>query len=116
VVKWAPHSGSTYTVLTFEHGEQAHVQFNMKLRILPLLLSLALMVGCASEFQSTGSASSATDDSADRSFHDTIDRLNQQMALDAANAAAQQQNNAAMAAAQETENQHNAEFNQNGLH
>ena len=73
------------------------------------------MVGCASEFQSTGSASSASDDSSDRSFHDTIDRLNQQAALDAANAAAQQQNNAATAAAQETENQHNAEFNQNGL-
>jgi hypothetical protein len=84
--------------------------------ILPLLLSLALMVGCASEFQSTGSASSATDDSADRSFHDTIDRLNQQAALDAANASAQQQNNAATAAAQQTENQHNAEWLQNGLH
>ncbi len=74
------------------------------------------MVGCATDFQSTESVSSASDDSADRSFHDTIDRLNQQMALDAANAAAQQQNNAAMAAAQETENQHNDEFNQNGLH
>jgi hypothetical protein len=84
--------------------------------ILPLLLSVGLMVGCTTDFQSTGSASSATDDSADRSFHDTIDRLNQQMALDAANAAAQQQNNAAMAAAQETENQHNAEWLQNGLH
>jgi hypothetical protein len=44
-----------------------------------------------------------------------MDRLNEQMAIDAANAAAQQQFNAAMAAAQETENQHNAEFNQNGL-
>ena len=74
------------------------------------------MVGCASDFQSTGSASSATDDSADRSVQDTIDRVNQQAALDAANAAAQQQNNAAMAAAQETENQHNAEWLQNGLH
>ena len=84
--------------------------------ILPLLLSAGLMVGCASDFQSTGSASSATDDSADRSFQDTIDRVNQQAALDAANAAAQQQNNAAMAAAQETENQHNAEWLQNGLH
>jgi hypothetical protein len=84
--------------------------------ILLLLLSVGLMVGCASEFQSTGSSSSATDDSADRSFNDTMDRLNQQMALDAANAAAQQQFNAAMAAAQETENQHNAEWLQNGLH
>ena len=84
--------------------------------ILPLLLSAGLMVGCASNFQSTGSASSAIDDSADRSFQDTIDRVNQQAALDAANAAAQQQNNAAMAAAQETENQHNAEWLQNGLH
>jgi hypothetical protein len=100
----------------FERGEQTHVQFDMKLSILPLLLGLALMVGCAGEFQSTGSTSSATDDSADRSFQDTIDRLNQQAALDAANAAAQQQNNAAMAAAQETENQHNAEWLQNGLH
>jgi hypothetical protein len=88
----------------------------MKLCILPLLLSLALMVGCAGEFQSTGSASSATDDSADRSFHDMMDRMNEQTALDAANAAAQQQFLAGMAAAQETENQHNDEFNQNGLH
>ena len=45
-----------------------------------------------------------------------MDRLNQQMALDAANAAAQQQFNSAMAAAQETENQHNAEWLQNGQH
>ena len=45
-----------------------------------------------------------------------MDRLNEQMALDAANAAAQQQFNEGMAAAQETENQHNAEFNQNALH
>jgi hypothetical protein len=88
----------------------------MKLQILPLILSLTLMVGCASEFQSTGSSSSATDNSADRSSQDTIDRVNQQAALDAANAAAQQQNNAAQAAAQETENQHNAEWFQNGLH
>ena len=88
----------------------------MKLSILPLILGLALMVGCASEFQSTGSSSSATDDSADRSFQDTIDRVNQQAALDAANAAAEQQNEAAQAAAQETENQHNAEWLQNGLH
>jgi hypothetical protein len=114
----ARYSGSTYTARTFERGQQAHVKFNMKhfSIILPLLLSLALMVGCASEFQSTGSASSATDDAANRSFHDMIDRMNEQAAVDAANAAAQQQNNAAMAAAQETENQHNAEWLQNGLH
>jgi hypothetical protein len=84
--------------------------------IFPLLLSVGLMVGCASEFQSTGSGSSATDDSSDRSFHDMMDRMNEQTALDAANAAAQQQFLAGMAAAQETENQHNDEFNQNGLH
>ncbi len=84
--------------------------------ILPLLLSVGLMVGCASEFQSTGSVSSASDDSADRSFHDMIDRMNERMAIDAANAAAQQQFNAGMAAAQETMNQHNDEFSQNGLH
>jgi len=84
--------------------------------ILPLLLSIGLLVGCANGFQSTESTSIATDDSADRSFHDTMDRLNEQMALDAANAAAQQQFNEGMAAAQETENQHNAEFNQNALH
>ena len=85
--------------------------------IFPLLLSVGLMVGCASDFQSAGSGSSAaSDSSSDRSFQDTIDRMNQQMALDAANAAAQQQNNAATAAAQETENQHNAEWLQNALH
>jgi len=74
------------------------------------------MVGCASDFQSTGSAPSAPDDSADRSFHEMIDRMNEQTALDAANAAAQQQFNAGMAAAQETMNNANNEFNQNGLH
>ena len=94
------------------------VEFSMKhlIRILSLLLSIGLLVGCASDFQSTESTSSATDDSADRSSHDTMDRLNEQMAVDAANAAAQQQFLEGMAAAQETENQHNAEFNQNGLH
>lgn len=45
-----------------------------------------------------------------------IDRMNEQMALDAANAAAQQQFLDGMAAAQQTMNQHNDEFNQNGLH
>ena len=86
------------------------------IRILSLLLSFGLLVGCTSDYQLAESTSSATDDSADRSFHDTMDRLNEQMAVDAANAAAQQQFNAAMAAAQETQNQHNAEFNQTGLH
>jgi hypothetical protein len=94
-------------------ANRAHVQFNIKkfIGILPLLLSLALMVGCASDFQSTGSGSSASaDSSSDSSFHDSIDRMNQQMATDAANAAAQQQFLAGMAAAQETMN--NANNNQ----
>jgi hypothetical protein len=69
------------------------------------------MVGCASDFQSTGSGSSApVDSSSDDSFRDMIDRMNEQMALDAANAAAQQQFLAGMAAAQETMN--NANNNQ----
>lgn len=88
----------------------------MKLPIVPLLLSIALLAGCASDSQSTSATASATDDTADRSFHDTQDRINQQMALDAANAAAQQQFNDSMAATQLFENQHNDEFNQNGLH
>jgi len=83
----------------------------MKLGILPLLLSIALLVGCAGEFQSTNSSSSAAfDPPADTSIQDSIDRTNQQMAMDAANAAAQQQFNAGMAAAQETMN--NANNNQ----
>jgi len=45
-----------------------------------------------------------------------IDRMNEQTALDAANAAAQQQFLAGMAAAQETMNHANDESNQNGLH
>jgi hypothetical protein len=110
---------------------KTRVQFNMKhfIGIFPLLLSVGLMVGCASEFQSNGSGSSADQShsvtandpqppvsSPDTSIQDSIDRTNQQMATDAANAAAQQQFLAGMAAAQETENQHNDEFNQNGLH
>jgi len=83
----------------------------MKLRILPLLLSLALMVGCAGEFQSTVSGSSAASDSSSDSWNETQARINEQAALDAANAAAQQQFNDAMAAAQQTMNQHNDEFN-----
>ena len=79
--------------------------------ILPLLLSLVLMVGCASDFQSTDSGSSAAyDSSPDTSIQDSIDRMNQQLAADAANAAAQQQFLAGMAAAQETMN--NANNNQ----
>jgi len=79
--------------------------------ILPLLLSLALMEGYASDFQSTNSGSSAAyDSSPDTSIQDLIDRTNQQMAADAANAAAQQQFLAGMAAAQETMN--NANNNQ----
>ena len=75
------------------------------IKILPLVLSLTLMVGCASDFVSRDSgSSSATDDSADRSFHEMIDQVNQQTALDAANAAAQQQFNDAMAATQQTMN------------
>ena len=81
------------------------------IRILPLVLSLALMVGCASDFQSTDSGSSPSyDSSPDTRIQDSIDRTNQQMANDAANAAAQQQFLAGMAAAQETMN--NANNNQ----
>jgi hypothetical protein len=87
--------------------------------ILPLLLGAALMVGCASDFQSTGSGSSATSydsvtsndspsvSAPDTSAQDAIDRTNQQMANDVANAAAQQQFLAGMAAAQETMNNAN---------
>ena len=83
----------------------------MKPGILPLLLSLALMVGGASDFQSTDSGSSAAyDSSPNTSIQDSIDRTNKQMASDAANAAAQQQFLAGMAAAQETMN--NANNNQ----
>jgi len=79
--------------------------------ILPRLLSLVLIAGCASDFQSTNSGSSvAYDSSPDTSIQDSIDRMNQQMAADAANEAAQQQFLAGMAAAQETMN--NANNNQ----
>ena len=89
------------------------VQFNMKhLKILPLVLSLTLIVGCAGEFQSTGAGSGAASDSSSDSWNETQARINEQTALDAANAAAQQQFNDAMAAQQLFENQHNAEFNQ----
>jgi ABC-type lipoprotein release transport system permease subunit len=81
----------------------------MKVGVLPLLLSLALMVGCAGEFQATGLGSTSVDiSSPDTSIQDSIDRMNQQMAADAAvNAAAQQQFQAGMAAAQATENNAN---------
>lgn len=85
----------------------------MKLPIVPLLLSLAILAGCAGVIESTGSASSAASDSSSDSWHETQARINEQMAADAGNAAAQQQFNDAMAAAQQTMNQHNDEFNQN---
>ena len=70
-----------------------------------------LLVGCAGEFQATDSGSSAAfDPPPDTSIQDSIDRMNQQMAMDAANAAGQQQFLAGMAAAQETMN--NANNNQ----
>ena len=94
--------------------------------ILPLLLGAVLMVGCASDFQSTGSGSSATYDYSvtpndppssvsppDTTAQDAIDRANQQMANDAANAAAQQQFLAGMAAAQETMNNANNQATSN---
>ena len=81
------------------------------IKVLPLVLSLTLMVGCANDFQSAASGSSAASDSSSDSWNETQARINEQTALDAANAAAQQQNNDAMAAAQQTMNQHNDEFN-----
>jgi uncharacterized lipoprotein YajG len=88
--------------------------------ILPLLLGAMLMVGCASDFQSTGSGSTASSYSdsvasndspsvsaPDTSAQDAIDRANQQAASDASMAAAQQQFLAGMAAAQETMNNAN---------
>jgi len=76
--------------------------------VLSLVLTLAIMTGCAGKFQSTGSELSAAFDAPpDTSIQDSIDRINQQMAMDAANAAAQQQFNAAMSAAQETMNNAN---------
>jgi hypothetical protein len=93
--------------------------------LFPLLLSAVLMVGCAGDFQSTGSGSSATYDYSanandpspvsppDTSAQDAIDRMNQQMATDAANAAAQQQFLAGMAAAQETMNNANNQATSN---
>ena len=89
----------------------------MKLTIVPLVLFAALMVGCAGDFGSSDPGSSTTvDTSAVDSFNDTQQRINAQMAADAANAAAAQQNAADTAAAQQTENNANAEFNQNGPH
>ena len=91
----------------------------MKISILPLLVSVGLMAGCATgDFASSSSdsaSSTSVDTSSIDSFNETQRRINDQMALDAANAAAAQQNNDAMAAAQQTENNANAQFNQNGL-
>lgn len=91
--------------------------------IFSLVISVALIAGCATDFQSTGSGSSVAYDYSvtsndpppsvsppDTSIQDSIDRVNQQIAIDAANAAAQQQFLAGMAAAQETMN--NANNNQ----
>lgn len=88
--------------------------------LLMLVISTTLIVGCETEPQSTGSGSSATYDYSvtsneptpsasgpDTTAQDAIDRANQQMASDAANAAAQQQFLAGMAAAQETMNNAN---------
>ena len=85
----------------------------MKCLIFPLLTTIALfLAGCAGDFQSTSSEPSATiDTSSIDNFNETQQRINEQMALDAANAAAAQQFNDAMAAAQQTMNQHNDEFN-----
>src|SRR5690242_15298755 len=81
---------------------------NMKVSVLTLLLGSGLLMGCAGEFQSAGSESRpAFDPPPDTNIQDSIDRTNQQMAMDAANAAAQQQFNAAMAAAQQTMNDAN---------
>ena len=92
----------------------------MKISIPLLALSIALMAGCATgDFQtsSTGYESNVTtSDSSSDSFNETQQRINQQAAIDAANAAAAQQFNDAMAATQQTMNNANAEFNQNGLH
>ncbi len=78
------------------------------------------MIGCASDFQSASSGSTGNYDYSvtsndpppsvsppDTSAQDAINRANQQMANDAANAAAQQQILAGMAAAQETMNNAN---------
>jgi hypothetical protein len=74
--------------------------------IVPLLLSVGLLLGCAGEYSVTSNDSPSVSPP-DTSIQDSIDRVNQQMAIDAANAAAQQQFNAAMAAAQETMNNAN---------
>jgi hypothetical protein len=113
-------SAPTFITCTFERGRQDYVQSYMKYlsSILPLLLSAVLMVGCAGDFQSTGSGSGATSDSVtsndspsvsapDTSAQDAIERANEQAASDASNAAAQASFIAGMAAAQETMNNAN---------
>ena len=94
----------------------------MKLGMLPLFAVVMLIAECAGDFVSTDPGSTASVDSSPSvdtssvdSFNETQQRINDQMAMDAANAAAAAQNNAAMAAAQETMNNANAQFNQNGL-
>ena len=89
-------------------ANSVQIQSSMKPGILPLLLSVGLLVGCAGGFQATDSGSSAAFDSLrGTSIQDSIDRMNQQMAMDAANGAAQQRFLAGMAAAQETMNNAN---------
>jgi hypothetical protein len=74
--------------------------------VLALLLSVALMVGCAGEYSVTSNDSPSVSPP-DTSIQDSIDRANAQAATDAANAAAQAQFLAGMAAAQETMNNAN---------
>jgi hypothetical protein len=113
-------SASTFITCTFERGRQDNVQLSMKHLscILPLLLSVALMVGCAGDFPSAGSGSGVTSDSVtsydppsvsapDTTAQDAIERANAQAASDASNAAAQASFIAGMAAAQETMNNAN---------
>ena len=113
-------SEPAFITCTFERGRQDYVQLYMKhlSSILPLLLSVVLMVGCAGDFQSTGSGSGATSDSVtsnespsvsspDTTAQDAIDRANAQAASDASNAAAQADFIAGIAAAQETMNNAN---------
>jgi hypothetical protein len=78
---------------------------------LPILVSVVLLSGCASNFQSTGSGSASTSDSV--TYNDSSstssngvsqDAINSQLATDAANAAAQASFVADMAATQQAIN------------
>jgi hypothetical protein len=75
--------------------------------ILPLLLSAVVIVGCASDFQSSGSDQTTSDpiqqsDDGPATAQAGLDQSAAQAASDASNAAAQAETNAAQAAAQET--------------